>query len=94
MSEDADKARAAVENLLFQCAGGTPGQSLLIVHENKGDGFYGEDLHTVIADQAKKLGFLVVCLEVAFLLLYNKRNPTPVLIAISAILKTGLKNVK
>ena len=39
MSQDADKARAAVENLLFQCAGGTPGQSLLIVHENKGDGF-------------------------------------------------------
>ncbi|MGB1510093.1 MAG: hypothetical protein ACPG8T_08250, partial [Paracoccaceae bacterium] len=66
MSEDADKARAAVENLLFQCAGGTPGQSLLIVHENKGDGFYGEDLHTVIADQAKKLGFLVEFHAVAF----------------------------
>ncbi len=66
MSEDADKARAAVENLLFQCAGGAPGQSLLIVHENKGDGFYGEDLHTVIADQAKKLGFLVEFYAVAF----------------------------
>ena len=57
MKESAFKAGAAIENLLFKCAGGTAGQSLLIVHEARDDGFYNADLHEVIAEHAKKFRF-------------------------------------
>ena len=66
MGDDAKRARAAVENLLFKCAGARPGQSLLIVHENQSENFYGEDLHNLIANQAKMLGFVVEFYPIAF----------------------------
>ena len=42
------KARAAVENLLFQCAEGKPGDTLLIVHEKTGYDYYDANLHRLI----------------------------------------------
>ena len=60
------KAKAAVENLLFKCAGGMAGQSLMLVHEDRDDGFYDADLHEVIAENAKELGFFVQFYPIAF----------------------------
>ena len=53
------KARAAVENLLFQCAEGKPGYTLLIVHEKTGYDYYDANLHRLISNHATALGFLV-----------------------------------
>ena len=66
MKESAFKARAAIENLLFKCAGGTAGQSLLIVHEDWYDGFYNADLHLMIAEHANDLGFFIQFYPIAF----------------------------
>ena len=41
MKEVEDRARESLENLLFKCAGGMSGESFLIVHENRDEGFYG-----------------------------------------------------
>ena len=66
MKESAFKAKAAIENLLFKCAGGTSGQSLLIVHEASDDGFYNADLHQVIAEHANDLGFFIQFYPITF----------------------------
>ena len=60
------KARAAIENLLFRCAGGRSGQSLLIVHESDEHDYYDQDLHESIADHAKALGFYVEFFPIRF----------------------------
>ena len=60
------KARAAVENLLFQCAEGTPGDTLLIVHENLGHDYYDANLHRLISNHATALGFLVELFPIEF----------------------------
>ena len=43
------KARAAVENLLFQCAEGKTGDTILIVHETTGHDYYDANLHCLIS---------------------------------------------
>ena len=60
------KARAAVENLLFQCAEGKTGDTLLIVHETTGHDYYDANLHCLISDHAKALGFLVELFPIEF----------------------------
>ena len=66
MNEIEIRARVTIENLLFKCAGGTSGQSVLLVHEEIGDGFYDADLHQVIANKAKELGFFAHFYPIAF----------------------------
>ena len=60
------KARVAVENLLFQCAEGKPGDTLIIVHETTGHDYYDGNLHCLISDHAKALGFLVELFPIEF----------------------------
>ena len=66
MEQLEEKARAAVENLLFQCAEGEPGDTLLIVHEKIDQNYYDANLHWLISEHAKALGFLVRFFPIEF----------------------------
>ena len=66
MSESIKKVEQAAKNILFNCAKGQAGDTLLIVHEACDEGYYDPKLHGLIADQAKKLGFKVTLFEIAF----------------------------
>ena len=66
MGEFDANTKEAVKNLLFRCAGGKTGQSLLIVHEASNQSFYDPLLASIISRHAKSLGFSVTFEEVGF----------------------------
>ncbi len=59
-------SKEAVKNLLFHCAEGKAGQSLLIVHESNDQPFYDPLLPPLLSKHARELGFHVTFEEIAF----------------------------
>lgn len=53
-------------NLLLGCAGARPGETLLIVREDPGLGYFGDGLAEVIADAGRRLGLAVRLVDVPF----------------------------
>jgi hypothetical protein len=59
MALDEDGLRRGARNLLEDCAGAKPGESLLIVHEDEGLGYYGPGLADAVGREAEALGLVV-----------------------------------
>ena len=53
-----DQFKAGVRNLLFNCGGCTPGQTLLIIHENTKETYFEPELALAISNAAKDLGLV------------------------------------
>jgi hypothetical protein len=67
MSVDPDLMERGVLNLLVGCAGAARGESLLILREDGGDGYYEADLAETIASVASRLGLSVSITDTPFL---------------------------
>jgi hypothetical protein len=50
-----DKLQRAVQNLVFNCGGCSPGDKVLIVHETEDDGYFDPGLATAVSDAAEAL---------------------------------------
>lgn len=59
-------AERATRNLLLDCAGARPGDTLLIVREDPGHGYFSPGLAPLVADAATGLGLSVTVTDVAF----------------------------
>jgi hypothetical protein len=66
MSIDAAALERGARNLLMNCAGAKPGESLLILHEDPAAGYFGPGLAEDIAGLAKAMGLHVTMLETPF----------------------------
>jgi hypothetical protein len=66
MGVDAAALERGARNLLVNCAGAKPGESLLILHEDSTAGYFGPDLAEDIARLAEGMGLHVTMLETPF----------------------------
>jgi len=62
----AGQVRRAVDNLLTGCAGGRPGDHLLILEEDPALGHYGPGLAPAVANAARDMGFAVRRHDIGF----------------------------
>jgi hypothetical protein len=66
MDIDAAAIERGARNLLMDCAGAKPGESLLILHEDAAAGYFGPGLATDIARLATAMGLHVTMMETPF----------------------------
>jgi hypothetical protein len=66
MAFDEDSLRRGARNLLEDCSGARPGESLLIVHEDESLGYYGPGLADAVSREADALGLRVSRRRVPF----------------------------
>ncbi len=66
MDIDAAALERGARNLLMNCAGAKPGESLLILHEDPAAGYFGPGLAADIARLAEGMGLHVILLETPF----------------------------
>ena len=79
MNESIKNVEQAAKNILFNCAKGQAGDTLLIVHEACDEGYYDSKLHRLVGDAAETLGFEVTLFEIAFA--PDIKDPSPELAA-------------